>query len=370
MMMMEERLQNLELENAEALQRLEEIKERYERLEFAILEKDEQIQQNCTALQSAAEENSKLKEKNRELEDGRRLAISLVEETQQIAAISETWASKKVEKALQDKEAALQKVAMINQNLAVNARDVAERRAGDAEQARKEAEKRAEQAVQAKILAEGRAKGLESNETFMISSRKQAETRAEKAEADLAAAAAVEREDEARRQLKVATSIDRVEAVVCVKPPKKRPTNPNKGSWPSSSTAKKRKEFRGLEAACHDERLTDLAQDLNRVVKDWGTDKERYALFTFTTDSITVTRVEKGRGTSESSLRVRCVRHGGEAVLTVFSVVSLACTIYGADLDSKAAEELLRAYISQTVSRRHAQNLDVGEETERVTLFR
>ncbi|CAG9954308.1 unnamed protein product [Clonostachys rosea f. rosea IK726] len=375
--LVEERLQDLESEKAEVLQCLHETEVRYEVLEDAIMEKDEEIQQNLKALQSAAEENTKL-------ENGRALAISVMNETQHTAAISEALANEKAEKALQAEEAALQKLAVANQseaashhraqqlqeerNSAVNARDNAERRAGEEEKAKKEAEKRAEQAEQAKALAEGRAKELERNLAYMISSITQAEARAKKAEADLATA--VERENEARRELEVATSIDRIEAAVCVKPPKKRHTNSNKRPRPPSSTATKRREFHEPEAAYHDQRLEDLAEDLNRVVKDWGTETERYALFTFTNDSITVARGRRGHDTCESLLRVRCVRHNKEPVITVCSVISLARAIYRADLDSKAAEELLRAYISQTVSRRHAQNLDVGEETERVMLFR
>ncbi|CAG9950934.1 unnamed protein product, partial [Clonostachys rosea f. rosea IK726] len=230
------------------------------------MEKDEEIQQNQKALQSAAEEIIKL-------EHGRALAISVMNETQQNAAISEALANKRAEKALQSEAASHYRAQKLQEerNCAVNARDTAESRAEDAEKARKEDETRAEQAEQAKILAEERAKGLDSNQAYMISSRQQAETRAEKAEADLAAA--VEREIEARRLLEVATSIDRVEAAICVRPPEKRPTNPNKGSRPSSSTAKKRREFRELEATYHDERLKDLAQDLNRVVEDWGTER-------------------------------------------------------------------------------------------------
>ncbi|CAI6089229.1 unnamed protein product [Clonostachys chloroleuca] len=356
--LIEERLQDLESEKVELLQRLRETEDRYEALEDVIMEKDEEIQQNREALQSAAEENIKL-------EHGRALAIAVMDETKDNAAISEALANERAEKALQSEVALHHRAQKLQEerNCAVNARDAAESRAKDAEKARKEAETRAEQAEQAKNVAEERAKWLESNQEYMISSRQQAEARADKAEADLAAS--IERENEARRLLE-----DRVEAAICARPLKKRHINPNKGSRPSSSTATKRREFHDPEATFHDQRLKDLAEDLNRVVKGWGTEKERYALFTFTNDSITVARGRKGRDTCESSLRVRCVRHNKEAVITVSSVVSLARAIYGADLDSKAAEELLRTYISQTVSRRHAQDLDVGEETERVMLFR
>jgi chromosome segregation ATPase len=361
--LIEERLQDSESEKAELLQRLREIEDKYEALEDVVMEKDEEIQQKCKALQLAAEENAKL-------EHGRALAIAVMNETQHNAAISEALANERAEEALQAESASHYRAQKLQEerNCAANARDAAESRAEDAEKARKEAETRAEQAEQAKKLAEERAKWLESNQASMISSRQQAETRAEKAEADLAVS--MEKQKEARRLLEIATPIDRVEAATCVRLPKKRHTNSNKRSRPPSSTATKRREFREPEAAYHDQRLEDLAEDLNRVVKDWGTETERYALFTFTNDSITVARGRRGRDTCESLLRVRCVRHNKDPVITVFSVISLARAIYGADLDSKAAEELLRAYISQTVSRRHAQNLDVGEETERVMLFR
>jgi chromosome segregation ATPase len=333
--LIEEQLQDLKSENAELLQRLRKTEDRYEALEDLILEKDEEIQQNRKALQLATEENTKL-------EHGRGLAITLMNETKHNADIAEALANERAEKALQSEAVSRYRAQKLQEerNCAVSARDAAESRAEDAEKVRKEAETRAEQAEQAKILAEERAKWLESNQAYMISSRQQAETRAEKAEADLAAS----RENETRRLLEVATPIDRIEAATCIKPPKK-------GSQPSSSTATTRRKFHNPEAAYHDQRLKDLAEDLNRVVKDWGTENERYALFTFTNDSITVTRGRKGRDTCESSLRVRCVRHNKEQVITVCSVISLARAIYGADLDSKAAEELLRAYISQKVSR-------------------
>ncbi|CAH0017212.1 unnamed protein product, partial [Clonostachys rhizophaga] len=317
--LIEERLQDSESEKAELLQRLREIEGKYKALEDVVMEKDEEIQQNWKALQLAEEENIKL-------EYGRGLAISVMTETQYNAAISEALANERAEKALQSEAASHYRAEKLQEerNLAVNARDAAECRAEDAEKA--------------KILAEERAKGLESNQAYMLSLRQQAEIQAEKAQWRGA-----------------------------MKP---------EGCWSEQRitafliSRDKEERVPGPEATYHDQRLEDLAENLNRVVKDWGTEKERHALFTFTNDSITVARVRRGRDTCESSLRVRCVRHHKEPVIIVFSVISIARAIYGADLDSKAAEELLRAYISQKVSRRHAQNLDVGEETERVILFR
>ncbi|CAH0054807.1 unnamed protein product [Clonostachys solani] len=284
--LIEERLQDLESEKAEVLQCLHETEVGYEVLEDAIMEKDEEIQQNLKALQSAAEENTKL-------EHGRALAISVMNETQHTAAISEALANEKAKKALQAEEAALQKLAVANQseaashhraqqlqeerNSAVNARDNAECRAGEEEKARKE--------------AEGRAEELERNLAYMISSITRAETRAEKAEADMAAA--VEREKETRRKLEAANSIDQGEAAI---------------------------RYFVVEARRHDERLTGLAQDINRVVKDWGTNK---MLLRPLPTRLRSPGWRRGVAFLESSLRVRCFRHGGEVAITAFYVVSL-----------------------------------------------
>ncbi|KAK7224199.1 hypothetical protein V2G26_012202 [Clonostachys chloroleuca] len=192
--LIEERLQDSESEKEELLQRLREIEDKYEALEDVVMEKDEEIQQKCKALQLAAEENAKL-------EHGRALAIAVMNETQHNAAISEALANERAEEALQAESASHYRAQKLQEerNCAVNARDAAESRVEDAEKARKEAETRAEQAEQAKKLAEERAKWLESNQVYMISSRQQAETRAEKAEAELAAS--MEKQNEARRLL-------------------------------------------------------------------------------------------------------------------------------------------------------------------------
>ncbi|KJK85926.1 hypothetical protein H633G_10231, partial [Metarhizium anisopliae BRIP 53284] len=90
----QKKLQTLELEKAAALHRIHEMEEKYLKLEAITLEKDEQIRQSWQSLQTAAQSNS-------ELEQGRNLAIAVVEETQQAAKAYETWAKGEIEKALQ-----------------------------------------------------------------------------------------------------------------------------------------------------------------------------------------------------------------------------------------------------------------------------
>ncbi|KJK73712.1 hypothetical protein H634G_11012 [Metarhizium anisopliae BRIP 53293] len=112
------------------------MEEKYLKLEAIALEKDEQIRQSWQALQAAAQSNS-------ELEQGRNLAIAVVEETQQTAKAYETWAKGEVERALQSSVAAHDHAKRAEEEMssAVNreresyhAREVAEVRAEDAEQ--------------------------------------------------------------------------------------------------------------------------------------------------------------------------------------------------------------------------------------------
>ncbi|KAF5131361.1 hypothetical protein E5D57_007716 [Metarhizium anisopliae] len=401
----QKKLQTLELENEAALHRIHEMEEKYLKLEAITLEKDEQIRQSWQALQTAAQSNS-------ELEQGRNLAIAVVEETQQTAKAYETWAKGEVEKALQSSVAAHDHAKRAEEEMssAVNreresyhAREVAERRAKDAEQSRHEAEKRAEDAEQArhevekraeaaeqarhevekraedadrarleaekaKALAEKNKEELERNQVWMITSTRQAEARAEKAEADLALA--IESEKEVRRQLDTAAPVcHAIEPTISLKRQKKRPFGPNKKPRLSKSAAHNGIGLQSPEITWHDERLQYLAHDLDQVVDNWGAEEVRYARFTFSTDSVQVNGVEKNCEITESSHLVRCVRHAEKIVVTIFDVMSLARKVYLSNLDLKAAEKLLRANVAQTVSRRYAQKFKVGEETKRVTLF-
>ncbi|KID82009.1 hypothetical protein MGU_10663 [Metarhizium guizhouense ARSEF 977] len=401
----QKKLQALELENATALHRIHEMEEKYLKLEAITLEKDEQIRQSWQALQTAAQSNS-------ELEQGRNLAIAVAEETQQTANAYETWAKGEVERALQSSDAAHDHAKRAEEEMssAVNreresyhAREVAERRAEDAEQARHEAEKRAEDAEQArhevekraeaaeqarheaekraddadrarleaekaKALAEKHKEELERNQVWMITSTRQAEARAEKAEADLALA--IESEKEVRRQLDTAAPVRHaIEPAISLKRQKKGPSGPNKKPRLSTSAAHNGTGLQSPKITWHDERLQYLTHDLDRVVDNWGAEEVRYARFTFSTDSVQVNGVEKNCEITESSHLVRCVRHAEEIVVTIFDVMSLARKVYLSNLDLKAAEKLLRANVAQTVSGRYAQKFKVGEETKRVTLF-
>ncbi|KAF5126254.1 hypothetical protein E5D57_010950 [Metarhizium anisopliae] len=431
--MIQKKLQTLELENAAALHRIHEMEEKYLKLEAITLEKDEQIRQSWQALQTATQSNS-------ELEQGRNLAIAVVEETQQAAKAYETWAKGEVERALQSSVAAHDHAKRAEEEMssAVNreresyhAREVAEKRAKDAEQSRHEAEKRAEDAEQArheaekraedaeqaqheaekraedaeqarheaekraedaeqaqqekerraeeadrarleaekaKALAEKHTEELERNQVWMITSTRQAEARAEQAEADLALA--IESEKEVRRQLDTAAPVRHaIEPAISLKRQKKGPFGPNKKPRLSKSAAHNGTGLQSPKITWHDERLQYLAHDLDRVVDNWGAEEVRYAHFTFSTDSVQVNGVEKNCEITESSHLVRCVRHAEEIVVTIFDVMSLARKVYLTNLDLKAAEKLLRANVAQTVSRRHAQKFKVGEETKRVTLF-
>ncbi|KAF5127131.1 hypothetical protein E5D57_008059 [Metarhizium anisopliae] len=417
--MMQKKLQTLELENAAVLHRIHEMEEKYLKLEAITLEKDEQIRQNWQALQTAAQSNS-------ELEQGRNLAIAVVEETQQTAKAYETWAKAEVERALQSSVAAHDHAKRAEEEMssAVNreresyharevaegraesaeqarheaekraedaeqARHEAEKRVEDAEQARHEAEKRAEDAVQArqekerraeeadrarleaekaKALAEKHKEELERNQVWMITSTRQAEARAEKAEADLALA--IESEKEVRRQLDTAAPVRHaIEPAISLKRQKKGPFGPNKKPRLSKSAAHNGTGLQSPEITWHDERLQYLAHDLDRVVDNWGAEEVRYARFTFSTDSVQVDGVEKNCEITESSHLVRCVRHDEEIVVTIFDVMSLARKVYLTNLDLKAVEKLLHSNVAQTVSRRNAQKFKVGEETKRVTLF-
>ncbi|KID81911.1 hypothetical protein MGU_10759 [Metarhizium guizhouense ARSEF 977] len=353
------------------------MEEKYLKLEAITLEKDEQIRQSWQALQTAAQSNS-------ELEQGRNLAIAVVEETQQTAKAYETWAKGEVERALQSSVVAHDHAKRAEEEMssAVNreresyhAREVAERRAEDAEQARHEAEKRAEdadrtrlEAEKAKALAEKHKEELERNQVWMITSTRQAEARAEKAEADLALA--IESEKEVRRQLDTAAPVRHaIEPAISLKRQKKGPFGPNKKPRLSTSAAHNGTGLQSPKITWHDERLQYLTHDLDRVVDNWGSEEVRYARFTFSTDSVQVNGVEKNCEITESSHLVRCVRHAEEIVVTIFDVMSLARKVYLSNLDLKAAEKLLHANVAQTVSRRHAQKFKVGEETKRVTLF-
>ncbi|EFY87396.1 hypothetical protein MAC_06504 [Metarhizium acridum CQMa 102] len=189
--MIQKKLQTLELENAAALHRIHEMEEKYLKLEAITLEKDEQLRQSWQSLQTAAQSNS-------ELEQGRNLAIAVVEETQQTAKVYETWAKGEIERALQSSVAAHDHAKRAEEEMssAVNreresyhAREVAERRAKDAEQSRHEAEKRAEDAEQAPHGAEKRAEdaeqaryGAEKRAEDAEEARHEAEKRAEDAE--------------------------------------------------------------------------------------------------------------------------------------------------------------------------------------------
>ncbi|KID61771.1 uncharacterized protein G6M90_00g113510 [Metarhizium brunneum] len=415
----QKKLQTLELENATALHRIHEMEEKYLKLEAITLEKDEQIRQSWQALQTAAQSNS-------ELEQGRNLAIAVVEETQQTAKAYETWAKGEIERALQSSVAAHDHAKRAEEEMssAVNreresyhAREVAERRAKDAEQSRHEAEKRAEDAEQArhevekraedaeqarheaekraedaeqarheaekraedadrarleaekaKALAEKHKEELERNQVWMITSTRQAEARAEKAKADLALA--IESEKEVRRQLDMAAPVRHaIEPAISLKRQKKGPSGPNKKPRLSTSAAHNGTGLQSPKITWHDERLQYLTHDLDRVVDNWGAEEVRYARFTFSTDSVQVNGVEKNCEITESSHLVRCVRHSEEIVVTIFDVMSLARKIYLSNLDLKAAEKLLRANVARAVSGRYAQKFKVGEETKRVTLF-